>query len=802
MNFRHNNNTSSTLRRIYLGCLVGLLAFGQPTYGSDKYGSDKIEEVLVTAKRKEQSASDISISINTFSGDQLKALGVVDTSDLSRAVPGFTAANSGFNIPIFTIRGVGLNETSQTASSTVAIYIDEANLPYPAMARGANLDIERVEVLKGPQGTLFGRNTTGGVVNYLPKKPTQETDFGVSASYARFDKYTLEGFASGNLFDGVNTRLAYRESRAHEGWQKSLTRPGDTLGEEKRQSGRFITEWTATETLMISLSSDWWKDESDSQAAQAIGFEPQNKRNADLVGDEAALHPSVRNHPLVPRDSDDMRIAGWPPDRKWQLDDDFLMGTLKVTWDITSGITLHYLGSYQDYDSNGSNLTTTGLSVENGEYTLFVDIEAYSNELRTSGVLFESIDWTIGVFSSRDEVSEKRVLHNDTNSNTILVPGADRNMTSEATTQIGDQSSKSDAVFVNGEWAPVHYLNFSLGARYTEELRKFAGCSFETPNSRGPGQPGSTPLFNAISLSQGGSGDAEVGECFTLDENGDPNLVRRELDENNISGRFTIDWLPNDDLLFYASYARGFKSGGFPTPPGATAEQFVPATQEKLNAIEAGGKLFLFNRTVQLNFAGFHYDYKDKQLLSNIIDPVFGALPALANIPESVVKGGELDLQYVPVEGLRLSFLASYVETEIKEFVGIDERGDPQNFAGNSFNFTPNLEYIFLVNYSIPVSRVFDIDSQFNIDMGADYSFSDDTNAELSENPDFAIDDYSLVNYRAGISSPEENWSLMFWGKNVTNEFYVSNVVARGDTIARFTGRPQTYGLTFEWSFK
>jgi iron complex outermembrane receptor protein len=153
----------------------------------------------------------ISPLVNTtYTGADLQALGVNDTRDLGKLLPGFSYADGGFNTPTYTLRGVGFNENSQTASATVGVYIDEFNLPFPIMTKGSNLDIARVEVLKGPQGTLYGRNTTGGAINYIANKPTDSLVYGGSASYSRFETLEAEGFVSGPLNDTLSARLALR----------------------------------------------------------------------------------------------------------------------------------------------------------------------------------------------------------------------------------------------------------------------------------------------------------------------------------------------------------------------------------------------------------------------------------------------------------------------------------------------------------------------------------------------------------------------------------------------------------------
>src|SRR5690606_21739340 len=182
-------------------------------------------EIIVTAQKRNERLIDVPMSITAASGDQLSKQGISDTAALTKLVPGFTYQQSNYGTPIFTIRGVGYIDYSVTAGPTVTAYIDQVPLPYSVMTRGATLDLERVEVLKGPQGTLFGQNSTGGAVNYIAAKPTDELRAGVDLGYGSYNEVIAGAFVSGPLTDTLRARLAVR-SEYMDGWQKSLTRPG------------------------------------------------------------------------------------------------------------------------------------------------------------------------------------------------------------------------------------------------------------------------------------------------------------------------------------------------------------------------------------------------------------------------------------------------------------------------------------------------------------------------------------------------------------------------------------------------
>lgn len=766
--------------------------------------SGTIEEIVVTAQKREQSLNDVPIAISAFSGDDLAAMGVTDTRDLSAVVPGFTYADSGFNTPVYTLRGIGFNESSQTASSTVGIYVDEFNLPFPVMSKGANLDLERVEVLKGPQGTLYGRNTTGGAVNYIAKKPTGAFESGLMGTYASYQTVDVEGFVSGPLTDTVGARLALRSVTAGRGWQYSLTRPNDSLGQKDKQSARLGLDWQASEAFKMRLAIDGWRDASEPQAPQAVYIRAQNP----ALGD-AALDQEVRDAPLVSPDTNDLRAADWTTGLHYQLHDTFLMAALRGDWSLGDTMTLTGLGSVAQFRSDGSTLPQSGLAVQYvTDRVMDVNTQAASAELRLAADPIDDVHLLVGLFGSGDTVSEVQDYYAGKVSAVFPQPVVGSPV-ADRLVLLGDQTATTQAVFGNVEWQFQPTLAFTLGTRYTHERRKFSGCSADSPN-RTQGV-GFGPIFTAIGLGSINKPEEIVafaqnlsvnpntrnGDCFTtnVDTGTSGKAHPPPLSQSNLSGRVALDWKPVDNALYYLSFSRGFKSGSFPILSSSRSDQYTPVTQERLDAYEAGTKTALFDGLMQGNGALFYYDYKDKQLLSRIDDQFFGPLPVLANAPKSRVLGAELELRFNVVEGLFLSMSGAYLDTKILKFQGINNDGNPEDYAGQPFNFTPKLTYSLLTSYNRPLGN------GLSVMAGADYSHTSKTNAQLGDDPRFSQPAYSLVNLRAGVSGADKRWDLTLFVRNVFDEYYVIGVFNPGDTIGRYTGAPRNAGVSFAYHY-
>jgi len=189
-------------------------------------------------------------------------MGIETISDIAKWVPNFNASETAFGPPVYTMRGVGFNESSPQATSTVGVYVDQIAIPYPIMTKGVNLDLERVEVLKGPQGTLYGRNATAGAVNYITAKPTKEFEARILASYGSFQTYSVEGFASGGLTDNVLARLAVRTVQSNKGWQESISRD-ERLGEQDKVAARLSFAFLLGADTDILFKIAYNKDKSD-----------------------------------------------------------------------------------------------------------------------------------------------------------------------------------------------------------------------------------------------------------------------------------------------------------------------------------------------------------------------------------------------------------------------------------------------------------------------------------------------------------------------------------------------------------
>lgn len=753
----------------------------------------RIEEVIVTANRREGYIDDIPTSISAYSGEDLKAVGVRDTRELSKLVAGFTFADSGFNTPIYTLRGVGFADSSFANQSTVGVYLDEVALAYPVMTKGPNFDLRRVEVLKGPQGTLYGRNSTGGTINYVANKPTRKFDAGFDVTGGSYGRFDTEGFISGPITDNFRVRLAGTLSESTTGWQTSLTRPDDRLGKVSKRAARAIADWDVIEDVSVRLALSGWQDNSEPQAPFAVGIRPQNP----LVPGNASISPRLRDYPLRP-DNANPKVADWNPDGNFGLNDDFWNATLKPRWAISDSLTLTGLFAYSQVRSDGSALPQGGTDLENIDQFLRGNIRSTSGEIRLEGKIGERADWVVGVNSSYDQygiISEGRASENSLNfplygstpplfTPLVLNRGSAR----------GDGQIRSNGVFGDATWEFIDTLKLTGGIRYSRESQTYAGCTFE--NADNDSIIPLSVLFTFASLARGGNTVVRPGECGSVDADGNAGLYSDRLKQDNLAYRSVLSWTPLDDTLFYGSYTRGYKSGGFPTVFSVDQASLAPVVQERLDAYEVGTKVGMFDNRLQVNAAAFHYNYRDKQLLTYFTDPIFGALQYLQNVPKSKVDGGELTVTWIPVPNLTLTALGSYIRTKVIRFTGQTATGADFDFAGRPFNYAPRVQGSVLANYTFTVADT------LNISPGVTYSYAGNTNSTLEGDPLFTLNEHEIIDVRLGFSRPGERWTVTAFARNLTNEFYRASVVNLGDTVFAYTGQPRIVGVTFSYDLR
>jgi outer membrane receptor protein involved in Fe transport len=741
-----------------------------------------LPELIVTAQKREQALDKVPMSITAVSARQLVEQGIVRITDLGRVVPGFTFTQSQVGTPIYTLRGVGFVDISMGGRPTVSVYDDQAPIPFTIETIGGNLDLARIEVLKGPQGTLFGQNATGGAVNLIPAKPTDTFQAGIDASYGSFNAVDVSGYVSGPLGDTVGVRLAVRHD-ASDDWQQSDTSSA-TNGAVDLTTARLLVDWRPVSRLKIELNLNGFVDRSESQAPQV----------SDVVGlpQSAQLVPALADVPIAPAND---RAADWIIGKDYRRDNRFVQANLRGDYQLNDALTLTSLTSYSHYDEN-QPVNVGGTPFPDLDQTTRGSINSWYEEARLSGEIGHRTYFVLGGDYSSDKVLEMN--YDDVSGGSEAYTFASFGLPAFDTFRdIDDQYFHSYAVFGNVDYDITDTVKVTGGVRYTRAVDHFSGCSADTGDGNAASVFG--PFENIVRgafLGLAPNPPIPPGGCVTANDQFVPSLVVSTLDENNVSWRAGVEWNVRPQTMLYANVSKGYKAGGYPDLGATKTSQFEPATQESVLAYEAGFKSRLLDGALQLNGAAFYYDYDDKQVLGSVSDPLFGRLLKLINIPRSRIVGGELQATWIPVRGLTLDATATYVGSEILDnFTNYNPFGAVQDFGGEPFPNTPRWQAGGGANYQWPLTDKWDGFGRIDV------AYKSATNTGLGEDPLLAVKAYSLVDLSAGAQSHDGALRAWIWVRNLANTYYWSGAYLGIDTAVRYTGMPRTIGVALAWRF-
>jgi len=754
--------TGKFVRCLMLGStgLATLLSLGAAARAAE------IETVMVTAEKVEENANDVGMSINALSDTMLKNLQITDTAGLAKAVPGFNYTNSAYGLPIYTLRGVGFYETGFNASPAVSVYLDEVPLPYSAMTSGVSFDLQRVEVLKGPQGTLFGNNSTGGAINYIAAKPTDTFQSGADFAFTNFYETQAQGFISGPISDTVRARLAVSIDEGG-AWQESFTR-NETTGNTNLLKGRFLVDWDATPDLSFTLNLNGWMDKSDSQAQQALAV-------VSGVKAPPALVTALSQYPIPPTDA---READWDPGVEFGRNNSFFQASVRGVYDLGNHMTLTSITSFdrlnEHWLQDTDGMAVQSFYVDNGGY-----IETYTQELRLAGTTENGLRWMVGGNFEHDNIYE----FGNPSSNISSFPF--RHAVTSGRTNIS-----IPAVFANADYALTDQISLQAGIRYTDTDINNVGCTLDSGDGQLAG------VFKGIAAGKGVTVNIPAGGCATLDAvTFEPGYVVGHLDQDNVSWRAGINWQPTDTILLYANASRGYKAGDFAVAGATFSSSLDPVVQESVQAYEGGAKLGLFDGSMQVNAAGFHYIYYDKQFRGKIVDPTLGSLNKLLNIPKSQINGAELEVHWLPIDQLNLSVGVSYIASEILDnYTNYNVLGQLQNLGGEAFPLTPKWQVNADAQYNFPIADAW---GGF---VGLHVNHQGETNAALGNLPLFAIDAYTNLDLRTGVQTTDGHWLASLFITNLTDTYSWSFVNLSGpDAVTRLANHPRTFGIRLSY---
>ena len=733
-----------------------------------------LQTIEVTAERRTESQQDVPISVTTIGGDMLSEGDYRSTEDLSQQVPGlqikssFSASN-----PTIFIRGVGINDFNPANSGAIGVMVDDMFYNSTTGQLFQLFDLDRIEVLKGPQGTLYGRNTTGGVLNIHTKKPGFEPGGYVSATYGRFNQLDLEGAANIPVSDKLSFRIS-GVSNTRDG-TRDISFPDGTSAEKNTvdfQAARLQMLYEPNSDLSILGKVEYGKSSATSRSYESQGLINYTTFEYGLTDYDGVCGGRGAG---VCADA-----FGYADDKDPYSGAENLKDTPENVESFTANLQIEWnLGNW-DLTSVTGYLDTSReaiLEVDASPNRLIEEYiddgsEQFSQEIRLASDWEGPMSLILGAFYLTDELTGQDSFEILADANpTPGTPYFDAVNFILRTDRFYTQKTDTFAVFAQSDYELTDRLTATLGARFTWEERKLDHVAYAGP-------------VDAVSL------DGDMPVYATLLDTS--NFGTDTLTFEEPTYRAALSYDVTDYVMAYGSVSRGFKSGGFNT--GATSDPIEASIvkPEKLMAYEVGIKSEWFDRTLRANAAAFYYDYTDLQVFG--LAP--GAVPTqtLFNANEAEIKGFEFDVTSIPVTGLQLTFAGTYLDAEYTDFV----TPIGQNFSGNTMVASPEWSLVARGRYETGP-----IWNDLKLVASADASYTGDQYFDTENTARLGQEAYWIANARLALTPESDRWEVSAFVKNLTDEEYTVDAYDVSDFgfDELVYGDPRTYGISLTYRF-
>ncbi len=797
-----NHRLSLLVRAALCGAVTAAAAL--PVAARAQTASDaSLEEVIVTAQRKSERLQDVPIAISAISSADLESRGVRQAGDIASAVPNLTLSlpYGEEAQPTFALRGVTTNDWSQNQSSPIAMYVDDVYKPVGAVQALQTYDLDRVEVLRGPQGTLYGKNATGGAISFYSKAPSlTDYDGYLTVGAGNYNQRMATGAIGGPLIDGV---LGFRIAGLYDerdGWVNSVVPGVKPLNGVDAAGGRLSLLWKPSEVLTALLKFSVTRSGGTPYGAHAINVDndPTSPTYVGTAGNYGWFGSGAKY--AIPK----------------KLDND--SASLKIDWQLGAHYTLTSVtgfdsGRWFERSDDGALATTdAGAAIHIDDPNLYSStINSFSEELRIASHDTGAFGWLAGAFFSRDNTHYVEQFHffDSTFQGYFSVPQPDGStvpLWGYDEYNNFDQIRESKALFLNTTYQLTPTVTLRGGLRYTNDeitIKNFyalEGGMTNQPTQLGPDQyptlwtqtiwgpdlVNSTCAANYVTYST-----SLAPQC--------PVVGDQVKKNNNLSVRVGADWKIAEDVLGYASFSQGYRGAAFNGQAFNGNVEVNFASPERLNAYEVGVKSDWLQRRLELNGAVFYYQYRDQQFLDT-----YCAFPTdtgcagtgfrLENAPRSRIIGADFDLHAKPSADLDIRASLGLLNSKYEElYLHFADR------SGNQLIMAPKLNGSLAFDWRAARLPIGDL----HIAADGNYyakQYYDALNTDRISQPG-----YGIVNARVSLlGGRESHFSVALWGKNLTNKEYLTYGLAQrniqdgglGFDYA-LVGEPRTYGVEF-----
>jgi iron complex outermembrane recepter protein len=738
----------------------------------------ELETLIVTAGKRAENIQDVPMSVSAVSGAELERAGITNATELSRYIPSvaITQSNNNRNTTVF-VRGIGTSGTNPGIESAVGIFIDGVYILAAGPIQSNLQDISTLEVLRGPQGTLYGRNTPVGAINITTREPSERFEAQATARYGNYNDIGLSGYVGGGIAPTLSGRVAawYNE---RDGYEENLS--GPEVNDQRQWGVRGRLKWEPTDALDVNFIAYYANIKGHCCTADTLDpSSPTGIATPGFLAATAALGRPFRNFD----DRDHVVDDDSPGDNETKV----YGASVTVEWALPFDHTLTSITAFNGYKDDIDNLAADMLpQITTVGSNQHLRREGYSEELRITSPAEQRLSYIAGVYLFSEELTYT--------TQTTLGPHANRTLPNGRRFTPGDtsffyytQDTRSWALFGQATLNLTDALRLTGGARYSFDDKEAYILASVNPTA-----------------------SLAARQVFSVNALGD---VSRDEDKVTWSAGVQYDITP--DVMLYALYATGYKTGGYnarASAPGVPVE-FGPETSE---TFEVGIKSVLIDRRLVLN--ADYYNMKLKDFQDSILNPLTGSGFIVANAGDRRVKGVEIDGQFQATENLRFKGSVAYMDAQFTDYpAGQCNNLTPPNgtqpgtcnYNGLTPSQSPKWAWSLIGDYQAPLGG-----SGLEWFVQADVAYTGSKFLEVTLDPRSYEPAYTLWGLRFGITSPKGGWRVAAYGKNLSDEAYsvqktlqpLNAFISAGGTaqaqgFVGWYGPPRTYGIEASFRF-
>lgn len=719
----------------------------------------QLSEIVVTATRRAEPAQSIGMALTAVSGQTVQSLRIQQPLDLSMLDPSLSTMNAQTDsTPLFLLRGIGLDDFNNNNSSGVGVYLDGVFASFPGFLTGALYDIARVEILKGPQGTLYGKNTDGGAINIISAQPTSRPGGYIDVNYSRWNTFEATGAVSGPLNDWVKARLAATVTTQGEGYQTDLT-TGRRYGKIDRGGARAIFDLQLNDITSVNLNFHWIYDHSTPSSPSTPNVEA-------LIPPEPFPTAGLMDSPPG---GTWVRVGGLP-----LYKDDIGGGTAATLHVHLPAFTLTSISAY-DYFSDHSLDNYDGYPAADNNWTKNFQQWQWSQEVRLTSNNNGPVNWIVGAIYSQNWYHNRDAL------DWTFVYGLATYMTQGGlaiTAENFVQRQQSAGVYANADTHLSSRWTLVTGLRYSHDTAAFDGITVD---------PTGLLTYAADNFS---------GPIL-------PNTVLAALNESranqNLSYRVGIDYHLKSQVLLYGSVATGYKSGIYYGQPAQVQVDWGYVSPETNLTSELGIKSRFLGDSLQLNLDVFDSVIRNRQSSLSLWAGPVGTQPLIAglgNVPRARIDGIETEFDWTPIRGLRIHLAATELDARVTKTLTSDNGlalFTPVK-VGQMLPDAPDFAASYIVNYEHPISK------RLVGYVQANDRYVSAIHPYLGDPTTFG--DGHDMGARIGIRNPDQHWEASVWATNLTDTRPMTYAFAgsEGQRVS-FYQKPRSIGVDFMYTF-